>query len=46
VALEVNKPLSFFANGQSVPEDLERASSAGLTNYLAARQPAQAISAA
>jgi flagellar biosynthesis protein FlhF len=46
VALEVNKPLSFLANGQSIPEDLERASSSALTNYLTAREPAAAISAA
>ncbi len=46
VALELEKPLSFFSKGQSIPEDLERASSAVLTNYLTAREPARAISAA
>jgi flagellar biosynthesis protein FlhF len=46
VALEFKKPVSFLANGQSIPEDLQRASASALTNYLISREPARATSAA
>jgi flagellar biosynthesis protein FlhF len=46
IALDAGKPLSFLANGQSIPEDLELANSGALTAYLSVREPAEAISAA
>jgi len=45
-AIEAEKPLSFFANGQSIPEDLEAASLETLLEPLFTRERAGAISAA
>jgi flagellar biosynthesis protein FlhF len=45
-AIEADKPLSFFATGQSIPEDLEPANSEILVNSLFAQEQASAISAA
>jgi flagellar biosynthesis protein FlhF len=45
-ALEVKKPLSFFADGQSIPEDIEAASSSILLAPLFEGRRAEAISAA
>jgi flagellar biosynthesis protein FlhF len=45
-AMEASKPLSFFANGQSIPEDLEAANLETLLEPLFTREPAGAISAA
>jgi flagellar biosynthesis GTPase FlhF len=44
--MEASKPLSFFANGQSIPEDLEAANLETLLEPLFTREPAGAISAA
>jgi flagellar biosynthesis protein FlhF len=45
-ALEAAKPLSFFTNGQSIPEDLEAANLEALLEPLFTRERAGAISAA
>lgn len=45
-AIETNKPLSFFATGQSIPEDLESANSDILLNSVLTCERASAISAA
>ncbi|HYL72686.1 MAG TPA: AAA family ATPase [Bryobacteraceae bacterium] len=45
-AIETNKPLSFFATGQSIPEDLEPASCEMLLNSVLTCEQARAISAA
>jgi len=45
-AIESAKPLSFFANGQGIPEDLEAANLEALLEPLFARERAGAISAA
>jgi flagellar biosynthesis protein FlhF len=45
-AIEAAKPLSFFANGQSIPEDLEPANLETLLEPLFTRERAGAISAA
>ena len=45
-AIETAKPLSFFANGQSIPEDLEAASLEALLEPLFTRERVGAISAA
>ena len=45
-AIAADKPLSYFSNGQSIPEDLEPAKSEPLTAYLNRREPAEAVSAA
>jgi flagellar biosynthesis protein FlhF len=45
-ALEADKPLSFFASGQNIPEDLEPANVAGLVASLFRRESAEAASAA
>lgn len=46
VSIEANKPLSFFAAGQSIPEDLEPANSEALLDSIFVREQASAISAA
>jgi flagellar biosynthesis protein FlhF len=46
VALESGKPLSFISAGQSIPEDLERASSGAFLDTLFARRQQAATSAA
>ena len=46
VVLEAGKPVSFLANGQSIPEDIEPANSSPLTAFLSMREPTEAISAA
>lgn len=46
VAIETAKPISLLANGQSIPEDLIRATSEALTAFLTVREPAGATSAA
>lgn len=46
VALESARPLSFVTRGQSIPEDLEAASSGALMASLFPRERAEAISAA
>jgi len=45
-ALEADKPLSFFANGQNIPEDLEPASASALLASVFRREPEEAVSAA
>jgi len=50
-AIAANKPLSFFSNGQTIPEDLEPARSGPLIAYLSlreagTREPAEAVTAA
>ncbi len=45
-ALEADKPLSFFANGQNIPEDLEPASAPALLASVFRREPEEAVSAA
>jgi flagellar biosynthesis protein FlhF len=45
-AIEAAKPLSFFANGQSIPEDLEVANLEALLEPMFTRERAGAISAA
>ena len=45
-AIEAAKPISFFANGQSIPEDLEAANLEALLEPLFTRERAGAISAA
>jgi len=45
-AIQAEKPLSFFANGQSIPEDLEAANLETLLEPLFTRERAGAISAA
>ncbi len=45
-AVETGKPLSFFASGQSIPEDLEAANAEALLEPLFTRERAGAISAA
>jgi flagellar biosynthesis protein FlhF len=45
-AIEAAKPLSFFANGQSIPEDLEAANLEALLEPMFTRERAGAISAA
>jgi len=46
LALEIGKPLSFFATGQSIPEDLEPASSERLLDCLFSLDRVKASSAA
>ena len=46
LAVESGKPLSYVANGQSIPEDLQPANSGALTAFLNLREPAEATSAA
>ncbi len=46
LALEIDRPLSFFATGQSIPEDLEPASSERLLDALFSQHRARASSAA
>jgi len=46
LALEIDKPLSFFATGQSIPEDLEAAAPERLLNTLFSEDRAKASSAA
>ncbi len=45
-ALEADKPLSFFAAGQNIPEDIEPASAPGLLGSVFRQQSAEAVSAA
>ena len=45
-AIETGKPLSFFASGQSIPEDLEPANAETLLEPLFTRERAGAVSAA
>jgi flagellar biosynthesis protein FlhF len=45
-AIEAGKPLSFFASGQCIPEDLEAASAEALLEPLFCRERAGATSAA
>ena len=45
-ALEADKPLSFFANGQNIPEDLEPASASVLLASVFRREQEEAVSAA
>src|SRR5271166_4053319 len=45
-ALEADKPLSFFAHGQNIPEDLEPASASALLASVFHREPEEAVSAA
>ena len=45
-AIDADKPLSFFGNGQSIPEDLEAANLDTLLEPLFTREQAGAISAA
>ena len=45
-AIETNKPLSFFAAGQSIPEDLEPANAETPLNSILTCEQASAISAA
>lgn len=45
-AIQSGKPLSFFTNGQTIPEDLEAANPETLLEPLFTREPAGAISAA
>jgi flagellar biosynthesis protein FlhF len=40
------KPLSFFGNGQRIPEDLETASPGRVSKLVFAGHPARAVSAA
>lgn len=46
VALETNKPLSLLTNGQSIPEDLEAASSSALLKNLFQPERSKATTAA
>jgi flagellar biosynthesis protein FlhF len=46
LALEIDKPLSFFATGQGIPEDLEAATSERLLNAFFSQDRAKASSAA
>ncbi|HTC32551.1 MAG TPA: hypothetical protein VK724_04220 [Bryobacteraceae bacterium] len=45
-ALEADKPLSFFASGQNIPEDLEPASAPALLASVFRRETEEAVSAA
>jgi flagellar biosynthesis protein FlhF len=45
-ALEAQKPLSFFAGGQNIPEDLEPAHARGLLSAVFRPETAEAVSAA
>jgi flagellar biosynthesis protein FlhF len=45
-ALEAGKPLSFFANGQNIPEDIEPAQAAVLLATVLRPEVAEAVSAA
>lgn len=45
-ALEANKPLSFFASGQGIPENLERANPDALLESVLVRELSNATSAA
>ena len=45
-ALEAGKPLSFFANGQNIPEDIEPAHARALLASVFRRDVAEAVSAA
>jgi flagellar biosynthesis protein FlhF len=45
-ALEADKPLSYFSNGQNIPEDLEPAQARVLLASLFRREIAEAVSAA
>jgi len=45
-AIEANKPLSFFARGQNIPEDLEPASADALIGSVLSRERMNATSAA
>jgi flagellar biosynthesis protein FlhF len=44
--VRTGKPLSFFANGQRIPEDLETASRSRVSKLVFAGHPARALSAA
>ena len=46
IALETGRPLSYLTRGQNIPEDLEKATSAGLLSELFKAECAEAISAA
>jgi flagellar biosynthesis protein FlhF len=45
-ALEAGKPLSFFANGQNIPEDIEPAQARALAGIGVPPEAAEAVSAA
>src|SRR5689334_21134936 len=45
-AVRTGKPLSFFATGQRIPEDLQAANRTGLVTLILNGQPGQALSAA
>jgi flagellar biosynthesis protein FlhF len=45
-AARTGKPLSFFATGQKIPEDLEQATPGRLVQLILGTQPGQALSAA
>jgi len=45
-AARTGKPLSFFATGQRIPEDLEEATQGRLIDLILGSQPGQALSAA
>jgi len=45
-ALESDKPLSFFANGQNIPEDIEPAHARGVLASVCPSQRVEAVSAA
>jgi flagellar biosynthesis protein FlhF len=45
-ALEADQPLSFFASGQNIPEDIEPASAPALLASVFRREAAEAVSAA
>jgi flagellar biosynthesis protein FlhF len=45
-AARTGKPLSFFTNGQRIPEDLQAASRTGLVDLILTGQPGHALSAA
>jgi flagellar biosynthesis protein FlhF len=45
-ALEADKPLSFFANGQNIPEDIEPAQARALLASVFRKETAEAVTAA
>jgi flagellar biosynthesis protein FlhF len=45
-ALQASQPVSFLTKGQSIPEDIEAATSGALLAHLLLRERAEAISAA
>jgi len=45
-SVRTGKPLSFFASGQRIPEDLEAASASRLTEMILGSRPQHAVSAA